>query len=141
MEKAVADVACGKAIVVPKEQVGQVPGLRVSPVGVVEKRENTRIIHDMTFEHRDGQGGGSVNATTDWEEISKCALACVMREVLQRVLGYGQSSATERGLSFKTWMSKHVQEGSGRPRRRSGLRIRAGSVPHCRLTIAVRLAG
>ena len=41
MEKAVADVACGKAIVVPKEQVGQVPGLRVSPVGIAEEREKT----------------------------------------------------------------------------------------------------
>ena len=32
-EKAVADVASGRAIVFPKEQAGQVEGLRVSPVG------------------------------------------------------------------------------------------------------------
>ena len=86
-KKAVADVACGRAIVFPKEQADQVPGLRVSPVGVVEEREKIRIIHDMTFEHRDGHGGGSVNATTDWDEIPACALAGVMREVLQRILG------------------------------------------------------
>ena len=86
-EKAVADVAWGRAIVFPKEQAGQVPGLRVSPIGVVEEREKIRIIHDMTFEHRDGEEGGSVNATTDWDEIPACALAGVMHEVLQRVLG------------------------------------------------------
>ena len=85
-DKAVADVASDCAIVLPKEQVGQVKGMRVSPVGVVEERENIRIIHDMTFEHRDGRGGGSVNSTTDWDEIPTCALAGVMHEVVQRVL-------------------------------------------------------
>ena len=40
------DVASGRAIVFPEEQAGQVQGLRVSPVGVVED------IHDMTFERR-----------------------------------------------------------------------------------------
>ena len=66
-EKVVADVAGGRAIVFPKKQAGQVPGLRVSPVGVVEEREKIRIIHDMTFEH--GNVGGSVTSTTDWDEI------------------------------------------------------------------------
>ena len=37
-EKAVAGVACGRAIVFPKERAGQIPGLRLSPVGVVEER-------------------------------------------------------------------------------------------------------
>ena len=80
-------MACGGGIGFPKEQTGQVPGLRVLPVGVVEEREKIRIIHDMTFEHRDGRGRGSVNATKDWEEIPECAHAGVMREVLQRILG------------------------------------------------------
>ena len=57
-DKAVVDVAGGRAIGFPEEQAGQVPGLRVSPVGVVEELEKIRIIHDMTFEHRSGQGGG-----------------------------------------------------------------------------------
>ena len=51
-ENAVADVARGCAIVFPKEQAGQVEGLRVSPVRVVEEREKIRIINDMTFEHK-----------------------------------------------------------------------------------------
>ena len=54
-DKAVADVAGSRAIGFPKEQAGQVPGLRVSPVGVIEERENIQIIHDMTVEHRSGQ--------------------------------------------------------------------------------------
>ena len=41
----------------------------------------------MTFEQSDGHGGESVNSTTDWDEIPACALAGVMHEVLQRVLG------------------------------------------------------
>ena len=86
-EMAVADVASGRAIVFPKEKAGQVEGLRVSPVGAVEEWEKIIIIHDMTFEHRDGSGGGSMNSTTDWDEIPTCALAGVMHEVVQRVLG------------------------------------------------------
>ena len=56
-EKAEADVAGDRVLVSSKEQTGQVPGLRVSPAGVVEGREKIIIIHDMTFEHRSGQGG------------------------------------------------------------------------------------
>ena len=67
--------------------MGQVEGLRVSPVGIVEEREKLRIIHYMTFEDRDGSGGGSVNSTTDWDEIPTCALAGVMHEVVLMVLG------------------------------------------------------
>ena len=57
------------------------------PFGVVEEREKIIIVHDMNFEHRDGQGRGSVNTTTGWKEIAECGLAGVMREVLQRILG------------------------------------------------------
>ena len=53
-----ADVAGGRAIFYPKEQAGQVPGLRVSPTGVGEERESITIIHDMTFEHRARGGVG-----------------------------------------------------------------------------------
>lgn len=35
-----------------------IQGLRVSPVEVVDGRENIRIIHEMTFKRRDGNGGG-----------------------------------------------------------------------------------
>ena len=61
--------------------------MRVSPVEVIEQREKMIIIHQMTFEHRDGHGGRAVNATTGWDEVPACALAGVMHEVLQRILG------------------------------------------------------
>lgn len=57
MGKAFADVACGRAIIFPKDVAEQVAGLFVPPVGIVEDRERILIIHDMTFEHGDGQGG------------------------------------------------------------------------------------
>ena len=56
-EEAVADVVCGRVIGFPKEQAGQVPGLRVSSVAVVDKREKIRNMYDMTSEHRGGHGG------------------------------------------------------------------------------------
>ena len=46
------DIASGRAVVFPKGQAGQVQGLWVSPVGVVEERENILIIHDVIVEHR-----------------------------------------------------------------------------------------
>ena len=55
----------------------------MSPVEVIEQREKMIIIHQMTFEHRDGHGGRAVNATTGWDEVPACALAGVMHEVLQ----------------------------------------------------------
>ena len=42
----------------PKGADGAGSELRVSPVGVVEVREHIIIILDMTFEERDGHGGG-----------------------------------------------------------------------------------
>ena len=53
----------------------------------MEESEKKIIIHDMTFEHRHGNGGGSVSSTTDWDEIPTCALAVLMHELVQRVLG------------------------------------------------------
>ena len=55
----------------------------MSPVGVVEEREKITAIHEIIFEHRNGRVGGSVDVTTEWEEIPACALAGVMHEVLQ----------------------------------------------------------
>ena len=38
-----------------------------------------RIIHYMSSEH--GNGGGSVNPTTVWDEIPACALAGMVHDV------------------------------------------------------------
>lgn len=64
-EKVVVDVAAGKALVVPIEMARDIPGLRVSPLGVVkEKGDKIRHIHDLTIEVGKGR---SVNTTTKFE--------------------------------------------------------------------------
>ena len=94
----------------------------------------------MAFEHRSGQGGGSVNATTDWDDIPACALAGVMREVLQRVLGlrakYGDGA---RILIQKVDVKNAFRQIPVDPN--GGLWIRAGWIPHCRFAFAVRVEG
>ena len=80
-------MACSTAVVFPKQQAEQIPRLRVSPVGVVHKREKIRTIHDKTVERKDGHGDGSVNTTNDWDEIAACTLVGMMREIKQRILG------------------------------------------------------
>lgn len=100
-EQVVADVAGGRAIGFPKEQAGQVLGLQVSLLGVVEEHENIRIVHDVTFEHSDGEKRGSVNAIADWDESLACALAGVMRSKFYRGFSVQESSSgTEHGFSF-----------------------------------------
>ena len=62
-----------------------------------------------------------MNAMTDWEEIPECALAGVMREVFQRVLGLrAKFGDRARILIQNNECHKRVQAGSSRPRRRSG---------------------
>lgn len=46
-ETAVAEVACGRATSFPKEHAGQVSGLRVSPMRIVEESENISIFYEM----------------------------------------------------------------------------------------------
>ena len=53
----------------------QVPGLRVSPVGVVEKSEKIPIIHDTTFKQSDGHGG-EVGKSDDGRERDSSVCAC-----------------------------------------------------------------
>lgn len=84
-EKVVADVGSGKALVFPKRMARDIPGLRVSPMGVVkEKGDKIRQIHDLTVELG---GGGSVNATTKFDEVPECLLGQVMNKILTRIVG------------------------------------------------------
>ena len=58
-EKALADVEGGKAIVFPKQQAGQVPGLRVSPIGIVEEHKKIRYPrHDFSSTETGNTGVG-----------------------------------------------------------------------------------
>lgn len=47
LTKTATDVALDRAIVFPVPQVNEIVGIRLSPVGVVEK-EKPRSIHDLT---------------------------------------------------------------------------------------------
>lgn len=62
----VVDVAYDdRAMVSRKAQGRRVPGLRVIPVGIVNKRNTIHIMHhDMTFEQRDGDEERFEIATT-----------------------------------------------------------------------------
>ena len=84
-EKLVQDVASGKALVLPRSSARSIPGLRVSPVGVVtEKGDKKRQIHDLTIEVGDGK---AVNATTAFEEVPECTMATVLGSLIQRFVG------------------------------------------------------
>ena len=58
------DVVYGRAWVFPRDLAGQIPGLRLSPLGVVVTSKLC-VIHDLTFLH--GISKHSVNADTDFE--------------------------------------------------------------------------
>ena len=57
-DMAVAAVAGGRAIGFPKEQAGQVPRLRVSPVGVVEEGEKDKSYSRYDFRGQERARGG-----------------------------------------------------------------------------------
>lgn len=60
--------------------------MRVSPMRRIEESEEKMITHDVMFEHRDGDNGGSMNASTYVESIPARALAGVIHGVLQSVV-------------------------------------------------------
>eukprot|EP00752_Nemacystus_decipiens_P007888 g7048.t1 len=83
-EKVLRDVATGKALVFPKRMAGQIPGLRVSPMGVVKEKEGKiREIHDLTVEVGEGR---SVNASTEFSEIPECTMASALKRLITRLL-------------------------------------------------------
>ena len=88
-QKVVEDVEAGRAVLFKRKVAEKIPGLRVSPVGVVEEKEKLRVIHDLTIPVAEATGGEGrpVNATTFFEEIPACGMATVMKEVLERFLG------------------------------------------------------
>ncbi|CAM9809723.1 unnamed protein product, partial [Choristocarpus tenellus] len=50
LEKVVSDVTQGRALVFPKRSWGKIPGLQVSPVGVIQEPTKVRIIHDLSYQ-------------------------------------------------------------------------------------------
>lgn len=77
------DVVYGRAWVFPRASAGQIPGMRLSPLGVVITSK-LRVIHDLSFLH--GISKHSVNAGTDFESAPQCNLGHVLCNVVWRVL-------------------------------------------------------
>ena len=71
LRKAATDVAMGLTNVFTTTQEHEVEGLRISPVEVVEEKEKTRVIHDLTF-------SGQVNAREEGAGAGKGRLRCRM---------------------------------------------------------------
>lgn len=61
-----------------------VPGLRLSPMGVVVRPSKTRIIHDLSF--TSSTFAGSVNADTAVGSALDVELGRVLRDVVWRIL-------------------------------------------------------
>lgn len=106
-----------------KHQTRQVRGSRVSPIGVVQERKHTinKRFRDTNFEHRDGQGGRPIR-----EQIKACALAGVMRHVLQRMVGVqAELGGRARFIVMLRGLQNRSDEDYIIPRRYSGLWVRA----------------
>ena len=58
-EKALGDVKAERAIVFPARLAGMMRGLRINPVGVVEEKEDRRVIHHWTLSGARGSKGGA----------------------------------------------------------------------------------
>lgn len=87
-KKLVEDVVAEKVLVFRKEDADKIPGLRVSPLGVVEERKKQRVIHDLSFQvDSKAVGEEPVNRSTYFSEVPECEMASVMRELLVRFLG------------------------------------------------------
>ena len=62
----------------------------------------------MTFRAQRRAIRGSVNAATDWDEIPACALAGVMHEVLQMILGYRAKFGNRPRIVIQTMDAKNA---------------------------------
>ena len=80
--KIVEDVRLGRAFIFPREVASRIPGLRVSPVGVVVSATKVRIIHDLTMAF----SNPGVSGDTDFESAPNCKLGHVLIDIVWRIL-------------------------------------------------------
>ena len=107
LEKIVSDVLLGRAVVFDAEFIREVQGVRVSPLGVVDKPK-FRIIHDLTFA---AGTRSSVNEDTDFSQAPECLLGHVLTDILKRVLYLRQM----HGVAAEIMLCRFgVKEASGR---------------------------
>lgn len=84
LQKICDDVRFGRAFIFPRGFAASIPGLRISPLGVVVSPRKVRIIHDLSFVA--SPNSRSVNADTTKDSAPEIALGTVLRDVVWRVL-------------------------------------------------------
>ena len=86
------DVRLGRAFASPRSMACAIPGLRLSPMGIVVSPSKRRIIHDLSF--RFSPQASSVNADTVPESAPPVEIGRVLRDIICRVLFLRQKFGT-----------------------------------------------
>ena len=87
------DVRLGRAFALPRSMAGEIPGLHLSPMGVVVSPSKKRIIHDF-LSFRSSPQASSVNADTAPDSAPPVELGRVLRDIIWRVLFLRQKFGT-----------------------------------------------
>ncbi|CAN0539890.1 unnamed protein product, partial [Ectocarpus sp. 12 AP-2014] len=91
VDKIFDDVRIGRAFVLPREAAFHIPGLNISPLGVVSsgtpESPKLRIVHDLSFDV--AREEASVNDRTDFASAPSVALKHVLRNFIWRILYLG----------------------------------------------------
>lgn len=89
LRKVIADAAVDRAIVFKIEDTERIQGLRISPVRAVEEEGGICAIYYLALRrsaaHKEIVPRRSVNADTDWQQVSRCELGGVLDEILKRI--------------------------------------------------------
>ncbi|CAM9288076.1 unnamed protein product [Choristocarpus tenellus] len=85
LAKVVSDVKLGRTLVFPKRMWGKIPGLQVSPVGIIQEPTKVRIIHDLSCSLEGW--GPSVNDQTALEDALPVHCGTVIGDVIRRIVG------------------------------------------------------
>ena len=87
-ERLVSDLSSGRVAVIQREVSSLIPGLRVSPLAVVDEMAKKRVILDLSFgygkRHNSRQG---VNGDTGFEAAPPCELGQILYKIIERVCG------------------------------------------------------
>ena len=76
------DVRFGHAFVLPREAAARIPGLRVSPLAVIQSRRKLRLMQDLTFSC--GQSTTVVDEDTAFSSAPTCEIGHVPRDFIWR---------------------------------------------------------
>ncbi|CAN0057050.1 unnamed protein product [Choristocarpus tenellus] len=63
----------------------KIPGLQVSPVGVIQEPTKVRIIHDLSYQQE--SWGPSMNDQTELEDAPPVHCGTVIGDVIRRIVG------------------------------------------------------